>query len=492
MAGYIQLAGYGTENIYLTDKPEITFFKTVYRRYTNFSTEPIPQLFNIDADFGERVTCTIARTADLIKDIYIVVELPSITLTNVQIAWVDKIGFQLINYIELEIGGKVIDKQYGEWLNIWNELNYNEVQKGLDKMIGDVDVLKKYDYTKNTYILYIPLAFWFCKSPGLALPLTTLIYNDVKINVQFRNIEECYKLAPLQSIQINQSMVLFTKGETIRQVVNNVEAMGIFIEFDSSTQTLKYVNLNTSNPFQASVTGSSENFDIVGTSSLSYVTPQTNVSEINLTYTLPTITMTDAYLLVNYVYLDNGERLRFIKNNHEYLIEQVQFYTESSISSTTRKFKLGFNHPCKEMVFYGRIDNLANGPLKQMFNYSTFFENDYFNVSCSNVVSSASLLLNGNEYLGNRKNDFYNLVQVYQHFGSTPVVGVNTIVFCIDPMNNVQPSGTVNFSKIDDIVLQVTFDKSVSYKNTCTFGVYVVTYNVLRIINGICGLAFAN
>ena len=157
--GLIQLVSVGFENLYLTADPEITFFKMVYKRHTNFSQEPVTQLFSTTPDFGERVSCSLAKTADLISNIYLYVQLPELpklfTDTFHKFKWCKKIGYALINYIELEINGQMIDKLYGDWLNIWSSLTSGFHNDTEDILIGNANPLfllkKKFI---GTYKLY--------------------------------------------------------------------------------------------------------------------------------------------------------------------------------------------------------------------------------------------------------------------------------------------------------------------------------------------------
>jgi hypothetical protein len=129
--GLIQLVAYGVEDLFLTQDPQITYFKVIYRRHTNFSTEEIPQLFSHDPNFGEKVTCILTKTGDLIRKIYLVLTLPKVSkfvdnnnnIDNItKFAWVRRVGFAIIKNIEVQIGEQLIDRQYGEWMNIWTEL----------------------------------------------------------------------------------------------------------------------------------------------------------------------------------------------------------------------------------------------------------------------------------------------------------------------------------------------------------------------------------
>ena len=182
--GLLQLVAYGAQDVYLTGNPQITFFKVVYRRHTNFAIEAIQQTFNGNPGYGNRVTCQISRNGDLIHRMYLTVDMSDETSKVCPY-----FGLRLIDYVELEIGGQKIDKQYSHWMYIWNELSlpYSK-REGYKKMVGgDGDVLSG---TSNDQ-LYIPLEFWFCRNVGLALPLIALQYHEVKVNILFQTAEKC-------------------------------------------------------------------------------------------------------------------------------------------------------------------------------------------------------------------------------------------------------------------------------------------------------------
>ena len=143
----------------------------VYRRHTNFSVEPIQQVFNGAADFGRTVTCNLNRNGDLITNMYAVVKLNN-TSSSSNWGYVRRLGYALIEETKVEIGGSKIDEQYGDWLNIWHELSHKVGQdRGHAKMIGDVDELTNLAASHDEYTLYVPLAYWFNRHNGLALPL---------------------------------------------------------------------------------------------------------------------------------------------------------------------------------------------------------------------------------------------------------------------------------------------------------------------------------
>lgn len=553
--GLMQLVAYGAQDVYLTGNPQITFWKVSYRRHTNFAMESIEQTFNGQADFGRRVTCTISRNGDLAYRTYLQVTLPEInqqmanTGSNsdgVYARWLDFPGEQLISQVEVEIGGQRIDRQYGDWMHIWNQLTLtSEQQRGYYKMVGNT--------TQLTYItdpsfndvdgpcesnaprqvcaprnalpettLYVPFQFWYCRNPGLALPLIALQYHEVKINLDIRPIDECLW----------------------------------------AVSTLNSARCGT-------------------TSSSAKVTTAYNQS------------LVAASLYVDYVFLDTDERRRMAQNPHEYLIEQLQFTGDESVGSSSNKIKLNFNHPVKELIWVVQPDenvdycsSLECGQTlyktlgAQPFNYTDAIDalpnaihsfggadaiaettgsfidsNGLFNdagavdvtsqnwwhtnpaaagvgnaagppynydapnlggpaivgsgvsdagtfvlaetaldMHCwgENPVVTAKLQLNGQDRFSEREGTYFDLVQPYQHHTRNPDTGINVYSFALRPEEH-QPSGSCNFSRIDNATLQLVLSNAtVEGTKTAKVRVYATNYNVLRVMSGMGGLAYSN
>ena len=184
--GLLQLVAYGAQDVYLTGNPQITFFKVVYRRHTNFAVEAIQQTFNGNPGYGNTVTCQISRNGDLINRAYLQVTLGDrgAGATAGTDEYVNYIGLRLLKNVVLEIGGQQIDKHYSDWMYIWNELSLPEGKSyGYKKMVGA--------NAKEKDTLYIPLEFWFCRNIGLALPLIALQYHEVKIKIEFETRKNC-------------------------------------------------------------------------------------------------------------------------------------------------------------------------------------------------------------------------------------------------------------------------------------------------------------
>jgi hypothetical protein len=424
--GLMQLVAYGAQDIYLTGNPQITFFKVVYRRHTNFAVESIEQTFNGTPDFNKYVTATISRNGDLIQQMYLEVVLPVVSGTaatgNV---WVYGVGNALIQKAEIEIGGQLIDRHYAEWLDIWTELSVPEGKRsGYDDMVGNK--IGGLDCTDSTTPrLYIPLQFWFNRNPGLALPLIALQYHEVKLNIQFN--------------------------------------------------------------------------------------PGASLCVVTSPATAPTA-LTSCKLYVDYVYLDTDERRRFAQVSHEYLIEQVQFTGDESVAENTssKNFTLNFNHPCKELIWVHRLTSLAQtGPadteVNNFFNYSSVAD-AMTTAAGLDTFSQGKLQLNGHDRFSVRYADYFRRVQNYEHHtrvprtlgecysnnSNAPTVGarqqfIYTYSFALSPEEH-QPSGTCNFSRIDNAVLQLTY----SSPSAQVLKVFAVNYNVLRIMSGMGGLAYSN
>jgi len=495
-SGVIQLVSYGVQDMYFIHKPTITFFKVLYKRHTNFAIEPMPQLFNTKADFGNRVTCTIAKNADLINRIYLIVNLPPIgKFLNIPnesgagnsniacCAWTKNIGYQLIKRIDLEIGGFIIDRHYSDWFNIWYEITVPITKRAeLDAMIGNVPELYELTNSKQGYLLYIPLLFWFCRFPNLALPLVSLYNTDVNINVEFNSLDQCLILGPTHYIKILDSICLFVKGEILQQTINNIIYYYKFIYFDYHNNNLYYIKITPEILLQSAIIYSVNNPNY-------FVTPNTTHTE-TLYYNLPkyfshiiNLALGNSFLLVDYVFLDSPERLKFAKNENEYLIDVLTYDTEKILYHANNKIKVNYGQTCKEFIFRCNYNYITSGYILDAFNYTTCIING------SNIINTALLLLNGQERFKQQSIEYFEYIQSFMYHTTASAVGINIYSFAIEPEKH-QPSGYCNLSKMDDIEIDIIIDKNVSNTRYVTFRIYAVTYNILKINNGIASLVF--
>lgn len=501
----IIIVAYGIQDLYLTGDPQITLFKILYRRHTNFAIESVPLNFTSTANFGETVSTIFPRQGDLVERVYLYAQIPAIPLFINQdtgevdkikkMAWVRSLGFALIQEVSIEIGGKQIDKQYGEWLYVWSQLT-NRQDPGLDKMIGNISTVYQFSNGKKGYELYVPLAFWLNRHTGLALPLISLSSSDVKLTIVFRRWEECLRVGPTHSLEIMENVCPFLPGDYIEQVINNQPIYGYFMDFDYLQKKIYYIKIQSPaalrKNFESPLAPNSQDYRIYQSMSRQSVTPKPGTREVventSLVYQPKLV---NAYLYINYVYLDKEERLRFTRSSLEYLIEQIQFNQEIGIRSPNVKQKLNLLHPCKAHYWVGQLDSLVGpGTINDLFNFTSshirFPDGSFYG---ENLVTNATLLLNGKERFSERSGKYFNEVQPYQHYHRGPAIGINVYSFCLHPELH-QPSGTMNMSEVATVNMMMRLKNVVNPQNTVRIRSYTVNYNILRILSGLGGLAF--
>lgn len=523
--GLIQLVAYGYDDLYLTHNPQITFFKVVYRRHTNFSTETIPQKFVNPPDFGKKSTCIISKgTADLMGDMHLVVKLPKIREfadSRTKFAWVKRIGHAIIKSIEIEINGRTIDKHYGEWLTIWSELTgeiNGDHSRGIKKMIGDIPELTNFTNSKDEYTLFIPLKFWFCRGSGLTLPLVCLQYCDVKINVEFEEAENCYMMTPSHYIVCRDNIVNFLPYEYIEQNIDGNIRAGIFIDFDINSKKMYYYKITpdklTSVPVASTFDSSSTNqtainallsspsglkYSIVGKSSgFSTFGEFNNFSMIYSAQKIRNLNIVDSFFLIDFHYLDDDERYKFVQSKHDYLIEQLFYTPDIAIDSSNFNAKIIAEHPCKLMTWVTQLEYIKKS--KDYFNYTDSYQNKIFDVDKYDVkfgypvgkslINTETILMNGNPRLSLRNASFFDKMQPFEHTKHTPLAGINMYSFATQPFVT-YPTGTCNMSQIDNLEVQLILSPKINVNNRALFRCYCLCYNVLRIVSGLAALVFS-
>ena len=492
-AGILQLAAKGNEDLYLINDPQITYFKLVYKRYSNFAIESIPQNFNSIPDFGKQVTCTLSKNADLINKIYVVITLPKINcipetntlLTLNKCAWIKYVGWYIIKSVEIEIGSYVIDKHYGDWLYIWNELTTkNNTLKSINKMIGNVDELTSYTENKDSYVLYIPLLFWFCRDIGLALPIVALEFSDVKININFAKLDEILKLSPTHYIDIENNIVHFKVGDILYQKINNNVTYIQFVYFDNKNNNIHrlyynkitpntiigYDNVSNKSIYKIKSLDDKYNIDIKQNSiETIHINKQTNFNWIN------NLCITDVKLLVDYIYLDTTERYNFIHKEHNYIIDVLIFDNDKLLTNNSTKLKYSYKCQCKEFIIRAHLTYLEQSN----------FTIDYF--MSDNILTSLKIIMNGIERLNINDINYYNLIQNYQYHSNTSPKGVFLYSFSLFPVLQI-PYGICNLNKIDDLQFIIQVHKSINYLNSAKIRVYALGISNFKVMNGYCEL----
>ena len=186
--GLLQLVAYGAQDAYLSGNPQITFWKGLFKRHTNFAMEPFRVNLTGQASWGTKHSAILGRHADLIASTYIEVELEdgdyAITLSAVD-------GSHFLDYVEIDIGGQVIDRQYGEFMALWSNLTFPTNKKTLWNQLQTIaansTTCNNGGRPARGGVAFIPLQFFFCRNPGMALPLIALQYHEVKINILFND-----------------------------------------------------------------------------------------------------------------------------------------------------------------------------------------------------------------------------------------------------------------------------------------------------------------
>ena len=202
-SGRIQLASVGVQDFYLTGNPEITYFQKIYKRHTSFALETLDNTFEDVADFGGEVRCVIPRKGDLIRTIYLRVELPALTSDNISnIGYTDSIGNAIIEHADLIIGGQIIERITGEYMEIHNQYFVSDSkQESLKALIGTTGQQRGLgNATSNTNAIYgpyprtflVPLPFYFYRHEPLSIPLTALTRQEVEVRIKFRKIDDLY------------------------------------------------------------------------------------------------------------------------------------------------------------------------------------------------------------------------------------------------------------------------------------------------------------
>jgi hypothetical protein len=511
----MQLVAYGAQDVYLTGNPQITFWKVTYRRYTNFSMESIEQTFNGQADFGRRVTCTVSRNGDLASRTYLQVTLPEVGQDldsgNVYARWLDFPGHQLISQVEVEIGGQRIDRQYGDWMHIWTQLTLPEgLKTGYFKMIGNT--------TQLTYVtdpsfadiatpcgadgilnvcaprkalpestLYIPLQFWFCRNPGLALPLIALQYHEVKINLDLRPLDEC--LWAVKSLTQNSTDQKVSGAYNLSLVAASLYVDYIFLDTDERRRMAQ-------NPHEYLI----EQLQYTGDES---VGSSSNKIKLNFNHPckeLVWVVQPDAN--VDYcASLIGGEHL------YQVLGAQPFNYTDAVDALPNSFFSFGSSAGLSSVIVDGDattdgiqgVFQLANPDTNtatnQVSDAGTFvLAETALDMHCwgENPVVVAKLQLNGQDRFSEREGSYFDVVQPFQHHSRSPDSGINLYSFALRPEEH-QPSGSCNFSRIDNATLQLVLSNAtVSGTATAKVRVYATNYNVLRVMSGMGGLAYSN
>jgi hypothetical protein len=457
--GLLQLVAYGSQNMLLnTSQPQVTFFKSVFRTHSHFSMEPYRLEFSRrDVSISEttRISCKIGRHGDLLSNLYLVVELPDLWVLREsagrdasRIRWIERLGEFLIDSYHVNVGGTVVDRQYGEWMFIWRELTLPISKMSLyNRMIGhtpsvfDPDLNATTIYTEEQYTqgtakpfvsgrtLTIPLNFWFNRYAGVALPMVSLQYHDVYLNVDVRAIKSLYQVR-LVSSQVPQGDAAYDAARRGEYIAPK--------NLSNPAEHIRYYARNNTR-----------------------VTPQSlDISP---------------YLEANFVFLDEAERKKFVEKSQEYLIDQLMRIEKFGLKGT-RIIDLVLQNPVRELVIIARKQaSVANNQWTRLVDESG-----------DALIKTMKILFDGQERVQEKPYEYYSQIQVFQHHSCTPIDGVMVYSFALDP-EGYQPTGHCNMSRIPSVQLHIQFAEGVQ----ADVVVYATNHNFFRVAGGMAGVAFA-
>jgi hypothetical protein len=546
----MQLVAYGAQDIYLTGNPMITYFKVVYRRHTNFAMESIVQTFNGSVGFNNRVTALISRNGDLVSGMTLEATLPATVASS---RWTDDVGHHLIKQVDVEIGGQLIDRHYADWLEIWAQLTVPASKKqGYREMIGQdtrdqlgqplgLQGLPAIVAAKDARKLYIPLQFWFCRNIGLALPLIALQYHEVKVNIQFEtsanllvqgtiatggeltanlwvdyiylDTDERRRFAQvsheylIEQLQVNEeSYDAGTRSVPISLNFNHPVKELIWVARSGASRTAdQWSNYTDANPVNLPTENTIANIDgryqsvnnvgqTVNTRRSTFYEAQgqwfTKPREMVATATITQYPATAALNIPNITFFQLAVGANF-RANDQIVITDLGGAIGPYIIGTVYAINLIANNTIT-------LKNLDGVPLGNWTAAGTItlgrFNPLVVPAVGTNPIATAKLQLNGHDRFASRDGYYFNQVQPFDAHTCIPdSPGINVYSFALNPEEH-QPSGTCNFSRIDNAKLQLTLTTRAA--STAKAGgivkVFATNYNVLRVMSGMGGLAYSN
>ena len=430
--GLLQLVAYGAQDAYLSGNPQITFWRGLFKRHTNFAMEPFRVNMTGQASWGTKHSAILTRYADLVSSGYIEVELAQ-EAQDVELMYsgsFSQAGFNLIQYVELDIGGQIIDRQYGEFMYLWSQLSYpTDARQKMNAMtravLANNESCGPTGRPYRTNLTYIPLFFFFCRNPGAALPLIALQYHEVKINILWNNIKLIYKNPPGTAVSTGPAQAnlvldyIYLDVEERRRMAQESHEYLIeqtqFNEDKGLTTAQNRVDLTFNHPVK----------ELIWVTQYSWrkncnITPPGNLPMTPLTY--------DSLIFDCALQLNGQDRMQALPGAYFAVVQPFQHHSGT---------------------------NFVDGD-------SAFPWNPF---SQSGVVTEPT---SG---------------------------GVYMYSFAIKPEEH-QPSGTCNFSRIDTATLVFSIDGAKRIGNqdqdNADIRVYAINYNILRVMSGMGGLAYSN
>jgi hypothetical protein len=502
MAGIMQLVNKGAQDHLVTGNPSFTHFRSVYKRHTDFAMEHFHLPFrttnlNIPQSGTLTLTARVERYAQLLHDCYLVLTIPNIYSPVVPVAsaasysqlnsssqaighefaWVRNLGYNMIEQVSILINGQEVVTHTGEWMKLYADLNFDANKKAIvDQMVGNVpemydpanafDRVNQYPHAISSptslaepsiagRILSIPLHFWFCEKIGTALPLVALQYSQVEIRVELRNMYQLF---------------------TVREVRPSLTNSGKRIAPDSSSTIYTMTNF-LSPPTTA-------------------ITPAPTDSSL-VTWSL------NPYIEANYIFLSDGEHVHIAKNEHSFIIHQLDIQEANGQYGPTNDVPVLMKNLCTQLIWIAQrsdrpqlndYDNYTNwdNPYRQPPNANSYQSiSTYFlssgaalntNVSQRDILLESNLVLDGKDRFSPKPTTFFSQIENYRHHSGktiTSIPGIYSYSFALDHHTG-QPSGHINGSMFNKPILRNSYVQptfSVGLEATATLCVLKSTAN---------------
>ena len=533
--GLMQLVGKGAQDVLITGNPSFTYFRSMYKRHTDFAMEHFQLYFNyselsLPSSGNITLKTKVDRNAQLLHDCYLSVTIPDIyspintsTSRGYDFQWVKNLGYNMINYVAVTINGSEIVRHTGEWMKLYAALKFDKNKKDvLNTMVGNTvdlyDPANAYDrlnqYPTAIYntktpapsisgrVLSIPLHFWFCEMIGNALPLIALQHSEVSFIVELKNM---YQLFTIRDT---------TKSTYTRIAPPNTLPMSTFLSPPNLQQQPANPQLKTWN--------------------------------------------LEPFIEANYIFVSDSEMAHIAKNEHSFIITDIDSVTMDNQYGVGEDIELGMTNLCTRVVWvsqrsdrilqndwdnYTNWENPQKPPLQTNLPPPIYSSGDQLpsGVSPKDILISSNIVLDGKDRFSEKLVGFFNGIQHYRHHtgtSTTELPGVYAYSFALDHDKG-QPSGCLNGSQFNKTILsnvyvepplsltnmagqtQLCILKSTAndprptlvnsadyppnevvtiirkspgsiYQYTFSVTAYVESYNFLRVIGGVANVVFSS
>lgn len=516
--GYFQLIAQGPADFYLTGNPSITFFKAVYRRYSQFSMELIELPFETLPDLQPAQQtiskCKIDRNADLIFDSYLRIKMPAIYSTDIPFKWIDNLGSKLIEEVTIFANGAQIDKQYGEFMNIYNDVSLtNEKKYNYQKLINGNNLNNFSGFNLNSQnseypvipskLLLIPFNFWFCRNSGQAIPLIALQYTEMRFEILFNQLNDLFLIGnpPISPYNMFSGELISTENALYRdQLIDEgwslTTLFNRFIRFWARDSSIlgNYIYLGEDERKKFAAV-SHEYLIKQGYQRRIYLGLMRgpNTLEMNLLHPVTEL----LWFLRRASAVNNNDWFNYTDNN---LPELLTIYNKTNKDSyLLNKANITFTDTSNNQIIIDQ--NLLNAiiPFQNAVNENLLFDDnaDIINrkdFDLFSIMKNAQLKFNGNDRFYIRNKEYFENLQVYKYHSGTGRKGLYVYSFSLKPEDE-QPSGTCNMSRISEQQFYLNIyqtNNTLRTSDKFDLHLYAPNYNIFRIMGGIGSIVFSN